>query len=35
MLELVKKNIHMNRWKTQVDTQVTLDDGFYCAGYHE
>lgn len=28
MLELVKKNIHMNRWKTQVDTQVTLDDDF-------
>lgn len=28
MLELVKKNIHMNRWKNQVSTQVTLDDDF-------
>ena len=28
MLELIKKNIHMNRWKTQVNTQVTLDDDF-------
>ncbi len=28
MLELVKQNIHMNRWKNQVDTQITLDDDF-------
>lgn len=28
MLELVKRNIHMNRWKNQVNTQVTLDDDF-------
>ena len=28
MLELVKRNIHMNRWKNQVSTQVTLDDDF-------
>lgn len=28
MLELVKQNIHMNRWKNQVKTQVTLDDDF-------
>lgn len=28
MLELVKQNIHMNRWKNQVNTQVTLDDDF-------
>ncbi|MCI8659929.1 MAG: DUF3794 domain-containing protein [Lachnospiraceae bacterium] len=28
MLELVKQNIHMNRWKNQVSTQVTLDDDF-------
>lgn len=28
MLELVKENIHMNRWKNQVNTQVTLDDDF-------
>ena len=28
MLELIKRNIHMNRWKSQVNTQVTLDDDF-------
>ncbi len=28
MLELEKQNIHMNRWKNQVSTQVTLDDDF-------
>lgn len=28
MLELRKRNIHMNRWKNQVSTQVTLDDDF-------
>ena len=28
MLELEKRNIHMNRWKNQVNTQVTLDDDF-------
>lgn len=28
MLELVKKNIHMNRFKSNVATQVTLDDDF-------
>lgn len=28
MLELVKQNIHMNRWKNQVNTQITLDDDF-------
>ena len=28
MLELVKQNIHMNRWKNRVETQVTLDDDF-------
>ncbi|MCD8224639.1 MAG: DUF3794 domain-containing protein [Clostridiales bacterium] len=28
MLELVKRNIHMNRWKNQVGTQVTLEDDF-------
>lgn len=28
MLELVKKNIHMNRWKGNVTTQLTLDDDF-------
>ncbi len=28
MLELVKQNIHMNRWKNQMDTQITLDDDF-------
>lgn len=28
MLELMKQNIHMNRWKSQVNTQVTLDDDF-------
>ena len=28
MLELIKRNIHMNRWKNQVNTQVTLDDDF-------
>jgi hypothetical protein len=27
-LELVKKNIHMNRWKNQVSTQITLDEDF-------
>ncbi|MGN0157527.1 MAG: SPOCS domain-containing protein [Brotaphodocola sp.] len=28
MLELIKRNIHMNRWKNQISTQVTLDDDF-------
>ncbi len=28
MLELVKRNIHMNRWKNQINTQITLDDDF-------
>ncbi|MDO4267154.1 MAG: DUF3794 domain-containing protein [Eubacteriales bacterium] len=28
MLELVKQNIHMNRWKNQMNTQITLDDDF-------
>ncbi|MDD3251356.1 MAG: DUF3794 domain-containing protein [Lachnospiraceae bacterium] len=28
MLELMKQNIHMNRWKNQVNTQITLDDDF-------
>lgn len=28
MLELVKKHIHMNRFKSNVATQVTLDDDF-------
>lgn len=28
MLELVKRNIHMNRWKNQVSTQITMDDDF-------
>lgn len=28
MMELVKKNIHMNRWKGKVMTQITLDDDF-------
>ncbi len=28
MLELVKRNIHMNRWKSQMGTQVTLEDDF-------
>lgn len=28
MLELVKRNIHMNRFKNNVATQVTLDDDF-------
>ncbi len=28
ILELEKQNIHMNRWKKQVSTQVTLDDDF-------
>jgi len=28
MLELVKQNIHMNRWKNRVETQITLDDDF-------
>ncbi|RGY99268.1 SPOCS domain-containing protein [Clostridium sp. AM58-1XD] len=27
-MELSKKNIHMNRWKTHATTQVTLDDDF-------
>ena len=27
-MELVKKNIHMNRFKSNVATQVTLDDDF-------
>ena len=26
MLELVKKNIHMNRWKGYATSQITLDD---------
>lgn len=28
MMELVKKNIHMNRWKGNVSSQITLDDDF-------
>ncbi len=28
ILELEKQNIHMNHWKKQVSTQVTLDDDF-------
>lgn len=28
MLELQKRNIHMNRWKNQINAQVTLDDDF-------
>ena len=28
MLELVKKNIHMNRWKGYATSQITLDDDF-------
>jgi LysM repeat protein len=28
LLELVKQNIPMNRWKNQISTQVTLDDDF-------
>lgn len=28
MLELVKKQIHMNHWKQEVTTQITLDDDF-------
>lgn len=28
MLDLVKKQIHMNRWKNKVSTQITLDDDF-------
>lgn len=28
MMELVKKNIHMNRWKGNAATQITLDDDF-------
>ncbi len=28
MLELEKKNIHMNRWKNQISAQITLDDDF-------
>lgn len=27
-MELLKKNIHMNRWKGNVSTQLTLDDDF-------
>lgn len=27
-MELVKKNIHMNRWKNHAATQITLDDDF-------
>lgn len=27
-MELLKKNIHMNRWKGNVTTQITLDDDF-------
>lgn len=27
-MELIKKNIHMNRWKTHATTQLTLDDDF-------
>ncbi|MEG0564661.1 MAG: DUF3794 domain-containing protein [Hungatella sp.] len=27
-MELVKKNIHMNRWKGNAATQITLDDDF-------
>lgn len=28
MLDLIKKQIHMNRWKNKVTTQITLDDDF-------
>lgn len=28
MMDLVKKNIHMNRWKGNATTQITLDDDF-------
>lgn len=28
MMELMKKNIHMNRWKGNAATQITLDDDF-------
>ena len=28
MVELIKRNIHMNRWKGSASTQVTLDDDF-------
>ena len=28
MLEVVRQQIQMNRWKNQVGTQVTLDDDF-------
>jgi hypothetical protein len=28
MLELLKKNIHMNRWKGNATSQLTLDDDF-------
>ena len=28
MLELLKKNIHMNRWKGNATSQITLDDDF-------
>lgn len=27
-MELLKKNIHMNRWKTHATSQITLDDDF-------
>ncbi len=27
-MELIKKNIHMNRWKARAATQLTLDDDF-------
>ena len=28
MLELIKKNIHMSRWKHDAAVQITLDDDF-------
>ena len=28
MLELIKTNIHMNRWKRDAAVQITLDDDF-------
>ena len=27
-MELIKKQIHMNQWKGNVATQITLDDDF-------
>ena len=27
-MELIKKQIHMNQWKGNVTTQITLDDDF-------